>query len=197
MYPLVESIKAEDGQVFLLDYHQDRLERSFLDLYHRPCPWRLKDLLTSIPLQGLYKIRFLYNESAYSIEVLPYVPKEIKSLQLIEIGEYCYPYKWTDRSFINAAYAKRGNCDDILMTREGLLTDTSYANIVLFDGSKWVTPAIPLFEGVLRSYLLDHNIIQPVNIAITDLSHYQGFQLINAMNPFNKNRLMGVKGIVK
>ena len=196
MYPLVESIKAEDGQVFLLDYHQDRLERSFLGVYHRPCPWRIIDLLPAIPRQGLYKIRFLYNETTHSIEVLPYVPREIKSLQLIEIGEYRYPYKWTDRSFINAAYAKRGNCDDILMTREGLLTDTSYANIVLFDGSKWVTPAIPLLEGVQRSYLLDHNIIQPATIATTDLSHYQGFQLINAMNPFNKNRLKEVKGIV-
>ena len=196
MYPLVESIKAEDGEFFLLNYHQDRLERSFLGFFNRPCPWRLKDLLPTIPNQGLFKVRFLYNESVHSVEMLPYVPKETKSLQLVEIGEYRYPYKWTDRSFINAAYAKRGDCDDILMTREGLLTDTSYANIVLFDGSKWVTPAIPLFEGVQRSCLLDHSIIQPASIAITDLSHYQGFQLINAMNPFNENRLMGVKAVL-
>lgn len=196
MYPLVESIKAEDGQVFLLDYHQDRLERSFLGVYHRSCPWRLKDLLPPIPHQGLYKIRFLYNESAHSIEVLPYVAKEIKTLQLIEIGEYRYPYKWTDRSFINAAYAKRGDCDDVLMIREGLLTDTSYANIVLFDGNKWLTPAIPLFEGVQRSYLLDHSIIQPASIAITDLSHYQGFQLINAMNSFDEKNKTSLNLVV-
>ena len=82
------------------------------------------------------------------------------------------------------------------MTREGLLTDTSYANIVLFDGSKWVTPAIPLFEGVQRSYLLDHSIIQPASIAITDLSHYQGFQLINAMNSFDEKNKTSLNLVV-
>ncbi len=116
---------------------------------------------------------------------MPYVPKKIKTLQLIEIGQYTYPHKWTDRSVINAAFAQRGNCDDVLMTKNGLLTDASYANIVLFDGSNWLTPAIPLFEGVQRSYLLDQKKIQTATIATTDLSHYQSFQLINALNPFD------------
>ena len=195
MYPLVESIKAENGQYFLLDYHQNRLERTFHAVFQRPCPWRIKDLLPAAPIKGLFKLRLLYNEADYSIEVLPYVPKPSKTLKLIEIGDYTYPHKWTDRSIINTAFAQRGTCDDILMIKNGLLTDTSYANIVLFDGSKWVTPEKPLFEGVQRSYLLDHKKIKTATITTTALSNYQSFQLINAMNPFEENRFVAVEGI--
>ena len=196
MYPLVESIKAENGQFFLLDYHQDRLERTFHAVYKSSCPWQLVAILPQAPSQGLFKVRFLYNATDFSIEVQPYVPKIIKTLKLIEIGDYTYPHKWTNRSAINAAFAQRGNCDDVLMTKNGLLTDASYANIVLFDGSKWVTPEKPLFEGVQRSYLLYHKKIQKVNIRPAELSNYQIFQLINAMNPFAENRLLTVGGIV-
>jgi len=196
MYPLVESIKAENGQFFLLDYHQDRLERTFHAVYKSSCPWQLVAILPQAPSQGLFKVRFLYNATDFSIEVQPYVPKIIKTLKLIEIGDYTYPHKWTDRSTINAAFAQRGNCDDVLMTKNGFLTDASYANIVLFDGANWVTPEKPLFEGVQRSYLLDHKKIKTANIATTALSNYQGFQMINAMNPFVENRFLSVGGIV-
>ena len=196
MYPLVESIKAENGQFFLLDYHQDRLERTFHAVYKSSCPWQLVAILPQAPSQGLFKVRFLYNATYFSIEVQPYVPKIIKTLKLIEIGDYTYPHKWTDRSTINAAFAQRGNCDDVLMTKNGFLTDASYANIVLFDGTNWVTPEKPLFEGVQRSYLLDHKKIKTATIAATALSDYQGFQLINAMNSFVENRFLSVGGIV-
>ena len=196
MYPLVESIKAENGKFFLLDYHQDRLERTFHAVYKSSCPWQLVTILPQAPSQGLFKVRLLYNATDFSIEVQPYVPKIIKTLKLIEIGDYTYPHKWTDRSTINAAFAQRGNCDDVLMTKNGFLTDASYANIVLFDGTNWVTPEKPLFEGVQRSYLLDHKKIKTANIARTALSNYQGFQMINAMNPFVENRFVSVGTIM-
>ena len=195
MYPLVESIKAENGQFFLLAYHQDRLERTFYAVYKSSCPWQLAAILPEAPSQGLFKVRFLYNATDFSIEVLPYVPKQISTLKLIEIGDYTYPHKWTDRSTINTTFAQRENCDDVLMTKNGLLTDASYANIVLFDGSKWVTPEKPLFEGVQRSYLLDHKKIKTASIATTDLSNYQSFQLINAMNSFEESRFVAIEGI--
>jgi 4-amino-4-deoxychorismate lyase len=195
MYPLVESIKAENGQFFLLDYHQDRLERTFHAVYKSSCPWQLVAILPQAPSQGLFKVRFLYNATDFSIEVQPYVPKIIKTLKLIEIGDYTYPHKWTDRSAINTAFAQRGNCDDVLMTKNGFLTDASYANIVLFDGTNWVTPEKPLFEGVQRSYLLDHTKIKTASIATTALSNYQSFQLINAINSFVENRFLSVGGI--
>jgi len=197
MYPLVESIKAENGQFFLLDYHQERLELTFRALFQRSCPWQLKDTLPEPPSKGMFKTRFLYNDSAYTVEVLPYTSKEIKSLKLVDIGEYTYAHKWIDRSEIDTAFAQRGNCDDILMVKNGLLTDASYANIVLFDGTDWFTPDIPLFKGVQRAFLLEHKTIQTASISSNDLTNFKGFQLINAMNPLDPKRFVSVKGIVK
>ena len=196
MYPLVESIKAENGQFFLLDYHQERLERTFHGLFQRSCPWQLKDMLPVSPSKGLFKTRFLYNDLAYTVEVLPYTSREIKSLKLVDIGEYTYAHKWTNRSEIDTAFAQRGNCDDILMVKNGLLTDASYANIVLFDGTHWFTPAVPLFEGVQRAFLLEHKTIQTASISSNDLTNFKSFQLINAMNPFEAKKLVTVEGIV-
>jgi len=83
-----------------------------------------------------------------------------------------------------------------LMTKNGFLTDASYANIVLFDGANWVTPEKPLFEGVQRSYLLDLTKIKTTTIATTELSNYQSFQLINAMNSFEENYFVSVGTIM-
>ena len=159
MYPLVESIKAKDGQFFLLDYHQDRMERTFQAVYQRACPWSINTMLPSVPLNGLYKVRLLYDATDYHFEVHPYQSKNIQRLKLFEIGEYRYPHKWTDRSFINAAFSQREDFADVLMMRKGVLTDRSYANIVLDTGSNLVTPSIPLFEGLQRAYLLNNKII--------------------------------------
>ena len=196
MYPLVESIKAENGQFFLLDYHQERLERTFHAVFQCSCPWQLKDMLPEPPSKGLFKTRFLYNDLAYTVEVLPYTSREIKSLKLVDIGEYTYAHKWTNRSQIDAAFAQRGNCDDILMVKNGLLTDASYANIVLFDGTDWFTPDIPLFKGVQRAFLLEQKTIQTASISSNDLKNFKAFQLINAMNPFEVKKRVAVEGIV-
>ncbi len=197
MFPLVESIKVENGQFFLLDYHQDRMERTFQALYQRACPWAIKTMLPAAPAAGLFKVRLLYSATDYFIEVQPYQRQKQQSLKLVEIGEYRYPHKWTDRAFINNAFAQREDCDDVLMLRNGRLTDTSYANIVLDTGTAWVTPAVPLFEGVQRAFLLDAKTIQTATIYAEDLTRYKGFQAINAMKPFDPKRFISVKGIMK
>lgn len=195
MYPLFESIRIEDGKVHLLEYHQARLEQSFLKLFNRKCSWNLKNILPNIPKTGLQKLRFLYNETAYYIEVLLYEPREIKTLKLIEIGDYSYTHKWTDRSEIDAAFAQRGNCDDVLMTRKGYLTDTSYCNVILFDGKRWLTPEKPLFDGVQRQFLMDQKKISPQQIRVSELHNFQSFILVNAMIPMTPNCFVSIEGI--
>ena len=196
MYPLFESIRVEGGQVHLLQYHQARVERSYRQLFQKECPWKLISLVPELPARGLYKLRFLYNDRSFSFELIPYVVRKIETLKLIEINDYQYDLKYTDRAFLNQTFALRGDYADVLMTKNGFLTDTSYCNILLYDGTNWVTPEKPLFEGVQRSYLLDHKKIQKATIRSTELSNYQSFQLINAMNSFVENRFLSVGGIV-
>jgi len=193
MYPLFESIRVEGGQTHLLHYHQARIERSYLQLFQKKCSWRLESILPELPITGLHKLRFLYNDHAFTFELVPYKVRKIETLKCVEINTYNYDLKLTDRSGIDQAFALRGDCDDVLMTKNGLLTDTSYCNILLFDGTDWVTPVEPLFAGVQREYLLDEKIIKVGEIPEKDLDNYESFMLVNAMLVFNYIKLKTVK----
>ena len=130
----------------------------------------------------------MYNDQSYSFDLVPYDAKTIQSLKRIDIDSYRYDLKFSDQSFLNNAFDQHGDCDGVLMTKNGLLTDTSYANFVFSTGTALVTPALLLFEGVQRSHLLNINTIQKVIIGLADIASFEGFQLINAMNPLDFNR---------
>ena len=196
MYPLFESIRVEGGNVHLLQYHQKRLERSYLYMFKKKCAWQLNSMIPELPKEGSYKLRFLYNKDRFTFELLPYTSRKIERLKLIEIDSYSYDHKFTDRSGLDNAYKLRGDCDDVLLTKNGFLTDTSYCNILLFDGTKWVTPEKPLFEGVQREFLIDQQRVIPKQIHVNDLSDFISFQLINALNPFEENQFEAVGGIL-
>lgn len=196
MYPLFESIRVEGGNVHLLQYHQKRLERSYLYMFKKKCAWQLNSMIPELPKEGSYKLRFLYNKDRFTFELLPYTSRKIERLKLIEIDSYSYDHKFTDRSGLDNAYKLRGDCDDVLLTKNGFLTDTSYCNILLFDGTQWVTPEKPLFEGVQREFLIDQQRVIPEQIHVNDLSDFISFQLINALNPFEENQFEAVGGIV-
>ena len=196
MYPLFESIRVEGGNVHLLQYHQKRLERSYLYMFKKKCAWQLNSMIPELPKEGSYKLRFLYSKDRFTSELLPYTSRKIERLKLIEIDSYSYDHKFTDRSGLDNAYKLRGDCDDVLLTKNGFLTDTSYCNILLFDGTQWVTPEKPLFEGVQREFLIDQQRVIPKQIHVNDLSDFISFKLINALNPFEENQFEAVGGIV-
>jgi 4-amino-4-deoxychorismate lyase len=153
-------------------------------------------MIPELPKEGSYKLRFLYNKDRFTFELLPYTSRKIERLKLIEIDSYSYDHKFTDRSGLDNAYKLRGDCDDVLLTKKGFLTDTSYCNILLFDGTQWVTPEKPLFGGVQREFLIDQQRVTPKQIHVNDLSDFISFQLINALNPFEENQFLSVGGIL-
>lgn len=54
-----------------------------------------------------------------------------------------YTYKSAGREPLNCLFALRGACDDILIVKQGLLTNTSIANIALSDGTHWYAGTSP------------------------------------------------------
>jgi 4-amino-4-deoxychorismate lyase len=107
------------------------------------------------------------------------VPTEIESL----------PYKKEDRKDYNAAFGMRGNCDDVLLLKNGLLTDTSICNIAFFDGRCWLTPAKPLIYGVNRASLLEEGKIIEKDIKLDELKKFSNVRLFNAMIEFGEIEL--------
>ncbi len=183
MYQLFETICIEDGEVKHLSYHQERLSKeSKLSLAEVIEP-------LTIPKEGVHKLRISYNtQSVKEVTITPYTPKIINSLRVVECDYIDYYKKYEDRAVINQLYQQRGDADDIIIVKKGLVTDTSFCNILLFDGDKWVTPTSYLLEGTCRRRLLRDGVIDEREVKIDDLANYQYLMPINAMLDFNTNR---------
>ncbi|MGZ8547439.1 MAG: aminotransferase class IV family protein [Sulfuricurvum sp.] len=176
---LLETIRCEGGIAHHLPYHQKRLETSLQMLGERTSH-NLFELIIP-PDDALYRCRFLYTAHSYNIEFHPYTPKKISTLRLISDDTINYPYKFADRHALNALYEQRNGCDDVLILKNNLLTDTSIANIALFLDNQWLTPEAPLLKGTTRARLIDEGKIFPARLSASDARNASKIALINAM----------------
>lgn len=112
---------------------------------------------------------------------MPYQMRMVASLRLVTSDKIDYSYKRTNREGLNELFGRRGNADDILIVKDGYLTDTSIANIALYDGNSWYTPAHPLLRGTKRAELLDNQLIVEKDISWLQLDDYTHIMLFNAM----------------
>lgn len=182
----IESIKLKDGIFYRLKFHQERVNNAFAACFPSGEPINIFESLNQsvFPQQGIYKCRIVYDSELQHLEFTPYVRREIHSLRLVETELESFRYKPEDRSGLNAAFTQRDGCDDVLLVKNGLLTDTSYSNIALFDGKNWYTPRIPLLYGVNRAELLEEETLIAKDIKVDDLKKYQQISLFNAMIEF-------------
>jgi 4-amino-4-deoxychorismate lyase len=183
-----ESIKLKDSVFYRLKQHQERVNKAFDACYPDEDSISVFESLNQfvIPQEGTYKCRMVYDSELISLEIVPYVRREVKSLRLVDTDMESYPYKLEDRTEFHAAFAKRGECDDVLLVKQGLLTDTSYSNIALFDGKDWFTPRVPLLFGVNRAELLSLGKLIEKDITVDELKNYQQIALFNAMIEFGE-----------
>lgn len=135
------------------------------------------------PLAGIHKCRVLYGREIEEITYAPYQMREVSSLRLIAADAVDYTYKSTNRDELNALYARRGVADDVLIVKNGYLTDTSIANVALYDEKMkmWCTPSRPLLRGTRRAELMDKKIIVERDIPQVHLGEYSKIMLFNAM----------------
>lgn len=189
MYPFVETIRVESGQPCNLSYHQLRLERTMRRFFpHAPIP-SLKDELdkTAWPSGTILKVHVEYNEHGITlVRADEYHIRLIRKLRLVTCDDIDYSFKSTDLSRLELLAKQKGDADEIIIVKNGLLTDTSYSNIALYDGSTWVTPKTPLLKGTMRQALLDEGRLTERDITPADYLQYKKVSLINAMMPLGR-----------
>jgi len=193
---LLETIRYEHGQPSHLPYHQQRVNTSLKQL-GSTTQYDLASLIVP-PDDTLYRCRIIYDDKSINIQYLPYQKREIQTLQLIQADGLEYALKYADREELDKLSAQKGDADDILIVQNGLITDTSIANIALFDGTQWLTPRNPLLKGTTRARLLKEKKIFESDIHLKDLGQYAGFALMNAMVDFDviKNGIISaIKGV--
>ena len=168
MYPFIETIRIEQGKA--------------CHFWPDCAGIELGEYLKLTPEMSGMKCRVIYDGGGIKeISYEAYQMRPVHSLQLVYSDDIDYTYKSTDREALNRLFACRGERDDILIVRRGLLTDTSIANIALFDGKDWFTPKLPLLRGTCRTALIDSGIIKEKNIRPEELSSYSFVRLFNAM----------------
>ena len=185
----VETIKIKDGKAQSVAYHQARMERTirhFFPQLSRTSMPSLKELHNPKGME-LYKARVVYGEHGVeTVEYAPYTMRNISSLQVVTDETIEYDFKSTDRSLLNALSAQKGNCDEIVIVKHGFVTDTSFTNLAIYDGIRWITPKHPLLLGTKRASLLEYDIIQEADITLQDLKKAQSIRLFNAMIEFGE-----------
>ncbi|SIR09952.1 aminotransferase class IV [Maribacter ulvicola] len=197
MYPLFESVCIENSQIKNADYHEARFRRSYMRQYKTHPTYSLFDgiLLTNLEHDLKYKLRIGYKQNGTRFSFSEYENNIPTSLQLLSDDTISYPVKRNNRKKLNQLFKQRGNLHDVLIVKNGLITDASYSNILFSDGRQIVTPSTPLLEGTCRARLLDENKVTEKRIAAADLSNFESFQLINALNDFDANRWVPVSNI--
>jgi len=197
---LLETIKVVNKNLVNVSLHNERMNRSRYELLGCKNELNLGELI-EIPsdiTKDIYKCKVIYSDTIKDVEFRMYAPRNIEQLRLAYCDEIDYSHKYLERTVFKKLLIKN-NCkeeEDILIIKNGRVTDTSYSNIALFDGKEWYTPKFPLLKGIKRARLiLDKRIIEK-DILAEDLKNYEKIILINAMLEFDLDKAYPTRNII-
>lgn len=198
MCQFIESIRIQDGQIQLLDYHNDRFNATRKLFFCVEEEWDLKHFIR-VPEEyrtGVVKCRLCYDIEITEIQFAFYNPRRIEELKLIP-AQFNYAYKSADRTALELLTYSLESNQDALIVKDGKISDTSFSNVIFRKNKRWYTPNSPLLKGVMREYLLDEDRITEMGIGPKDLRLFDAFMLINAMLPFDSERAIAIKNIIE
>ncbi|MBP1639204.1 MAG: hypothetical protein H6Q17_787 [Bacteroidetes bacterium] len=192
---LVESLKIDHGHPSHLADHEHRMNDSRKALFGIDNPIVLSNQLSDIKIVDcILKCRIIYSDIIHSIEFHPYTPRVIHSLGLIEHNTIDYTYKYADRRMFDNLPSHAPDTD-FLIVKNGQITDTTFSNIVFYDGTQWITPSSYLLNGTQRQRLLRTGRIISQPIGVEDLPFFISAKPINAMLDFDATPAIEISNI--
>jgi 4-amino-4-deoxychorismate lyase len=197
MCRLLETIKLKEGQAENLPYHQQRVDAARKELYGEAGGISLAGEIT-VPAnfqKGICRCRILYGRMVDRIEISNFQPRLIKSLKLISANTIDYHLKFSDRSAFTRLLNEKGDADEIIVVKNGLVTDCTIGNLVFFDGTGWVTPDQPLLKGTQRQALLDKELIREKTIREKELLCFEKAGIINAFYDLDTMPIVAMENI--
>ena len=183
MCRLFETIRIDHGRLMHAKWHEARMKSSIHEIWKLGTPICLNEII-KIPEEwqtGIVHCNVTYGPEIESVSFKPYTKRTVNSLKLMECNHIDYHLKKSDRSLLNILFSQRDNCDEIIIIKDGFITDTSISNLIFFDGKNWFTPETPLLKGTCRQRLLNEGKIFEKQIHNEDLWQFSGLKLINAM----------------
>lgn len=197
MSRLVESIKVLNKKLYNIAYHNIRMNNSRAELFNVKGQIDLGKII-SLPddlSNELYKCRVIYSQEIINIDFQRYKKKKIDCLQIVNDNEISYSHKFEDRTKFEK-HLRESKSDEILIIKNGLVTDTSFSNVVFFDGAKYFTPSSPLLKGTKRAKLIAESIINEEEIKLKDIQKFKFIYLINALLDLNEENKIPIENII-
>lgn len=198
-YPFFETIRMENGIVCAPERHRERMQQTCNETWG---DFRHDAILKNLQVPeayrtGIVKLNVFYNQTLFETKFSPYVPQEIKSIRLVDApDELNYHLKYTDRSLMNKLVQLSG-ADEIIMVRNGMITDTSKANIVFEKEGAFFTPNTFLLNGTMRQHLLNTQQVKEAQISLENMAQYEAMYFVNAMNPLGLCKPQRLTNVIK
>ena len=198
MSRFIETICYENGVFQRIGLHNERCNRTrhhffglvpdlHLEMY-LSVPQNLKD--------EIVKCTVTYGIEITNIEYQLYVIRPVRSLKVIYDDTIDYAFKYADRTKLTSLFKQKGEYDDVLIIKNGLITDTTYANTIFLRNSSWYSPDKPLLLGTrLRNYL-NMGLVTPTPLLLRDLSLFSEIRLINAMIPIENSPRIPIENVI-
>ncbi len=184
MCRFIETIRIDQSGLRNIFYHNLRFNRTRKDFFGINKNTYLQHHIRNIPEideNRIIRCTVYYSKQIEKITCVPYQPKKINSLKLIECNSIDYSYKYANREIFSELLSMKKDCDEIIIVKNGYITDTSYTNLVFFDGINYITPSTPLLKGTKRASLLEKGAIREYPVQPSDLKNFLHISLINSM----------------
>jgi para-aminobenzoate synthetase/4-amino-4-deoxychorismate lyase len=194
-FRLLESIRLEHGEFFLLGRHLERLKAS-AEYFNFPFTeeqilYKLHRAVATCS-DKLLKIRLLLSRDgtieidASQITHAGRIPRRVAlAVQPVDSKDKFLFHKTTNRVIYDQALAHRPDCDDVILWNEREeVTESSVANVVLPIDGQLFTPPLEagLLAGTFRDQLLAEGTIRERMVHKEELRQASSFFLINSVH---------------
>jgi len=198
MYLFIESIQILNRKPVNIECHTLRFNITRNEFFGCKQIVDLEQFI-QIPIDldaNKYKCRIVYGETIEHVEFLPYSARTVSSLKMVHSNTIDYSFKYENRRQIDELLKEKGNADDILIVKNGEITDTSCGNVLFWDGDQWYTPANPLLFGTQLMKLTADGTVIPQIIKPIDLQRFRKLRIVNAMLNFENEVDVAVSDII-
>ena len=152
-----ETIKCDDYEIFNLDYHNKRIANTIgLNI-------KLQEYVYPAS-SDLLRCKVIYNND-----------------EILDVEYFTYK----NRDALDKLFEKRDACDEVIIIKNNIVTDTSIANIAIYYENTWITSKNCLLKGTTRDRLINDKILIEKDITVEMLKEATKIALMNAMIDFD------------
>jgi 4-amino-4-deoxychorismate lyase len=174
-----ETIRVKDGELLHMKYHQKRVN-STREFFGFKEELEFEESIFNLPTKGEFRLRVDYAEVIISSTCREFTCREFRDFKIVE-SDIEYAHKYANRDELDALMVDE---KEIIIAKDGLLRDTTIANIALHVDGVWMTPKNPLLRGTTRARLMRSGFLKSKNLTIRDLEKAENFAIMNALIDF-------------